>query len=98
MITGLSNNMYYKSEEYTNKLIKNTSDIHRKFKYDHYLNLAYDGIRLSRMISSKLLSKVKDSFEEVINNAGRGKMQIYVLDEIQIHALLLDLLDRKSVV
>lgn len=93
LISGLYEGKYYKSEEKTKELIEKTSDIQLAEDYENYLNLTHEEIRLSHIVSSGFLERLKDTLEDVIDDDEETKLEIYVGTETLLQAVLMDLFD-----
>lgn len=93
LVCGVYEGKYYKNEEYTEELIEKTSEIKVAEDYENYLNVTHEEIRLSQVISSGFLRRLKETLESVMDDEGERKLEIYVGTEELLQAVLMDLFD-----
>eukprot|EP00826_Nyctotherus_ovalis_P040680 TRINITY_DN402_c0_g2_i8.p1 TRINITY_DN402_c0_g2~~TRINITY_DN402_c0_g2_i8.p1 ORF type:complete len:205 (+),score=78.12 TRINITY_DN402_c0_g2_i8:73-687(+) len=80
-------------DRYTKELIEKTEEIKIAEDYENYLNVTHEEVRLSQVISSGFLRRLKETLENVIDDEGERKLEIYVGTEELLQAVLMDLFD-----
>jgi len=92
LISGMYEGKYYKNEETTKELIEKTKDIQLADDYENYLNITHEQIRLSRVVSSGFLKRLKEALDDAIDGEGK-KLEVYVGTEALLQAVLMDLFE-----
>ncbi len=99
LICGLYEGKYLRNHEnYTRKLIQDTSVVLDLKKHVYYLNMTYNGIRMSRVVASPNMLRIKNALymamtEHSTSGSVSHKMDVVVLGDTSLRAIMMELTD-----
>jgi len=92
LICGLYDGRF-ENEEYVLELINKTSPIYEYRKLTRQLNRTQNGVKMSKIYSSKILNRFADTLQNAASNETKTsmKMEVFVGTDTLMQAILLDL-------
>ncbi len=98
LICGLYEGRYVQDEEFTRGLIENTSVVFDLRKHVYYLNATYRGTRVSRVVASPFLGRVRSSLGEALaahraGNRSARKMDVFVGSDTYLQSIMMELME-----